>query len=81
MEILDYRPALLYPALGHKEEARASVQDVFWIDPKLSAQRYARGFPYKDRALAAQVLELNEAQGGFARMTHEIWVFSDCYGC
>jgi hypothetical protein len=63
MEILDYRPALLYAALGYKEEARALVQDVFCIDPKFSAQRYARALPYKDPALAAQVLELKRKEG------------------
>ena len=55
--------AFNYAAWGRDEEARAAAQDVLRIDPKFSAQRYARAFPYKDPALAAQVLELMRNAG------------------
>jgi len=47
----------IYTAWGRDEEARAAAQDVLRIDPKFSAQRYARMLPYKDPALNAGVLE------------------------
>lgn len=52
-----------YAAWGRDEEARAAAQEVLRIDPKFSAQRYARTFPYKDPALAAHVLELMRKAG------------------
>ncbi len=44
-------------ALGRDDEARAAAQELLRIDPKFSAQRYAKGLPYKDPALNAAVLE------------------------
>ena len=55
--------AFNYAAWGRDEEARAAAQDVLRIDPKFSAQRYARAFPYKDPALSARVLELMRKAG------------------
>jgi adenylate cyclase len=55
--------ACCYAAWGHDEEARAAAQGVLRIDPKFSAQRYARAFPYKDPALSARVLELMRKAG------------------
>ena len=55
--------AFNYAAWGRDEEARAAAQDVLRIDPKFSAQRYARAFPYRDPALATQVLELMRKAG------------------
>jgi adenylate cyclase len=52
-----------YVALGRDKEARAAAEDLLRIDSKFSAQRYTRGFPYKDPALAAQVLELMRKAG------------------
>jgi adenylate cyclase len=52
-----------YAAWGHDEEARAAAQGVLRIDPKFSAQRYARAFPYKDPAQSARVLELMRKAG------------------
>jgi hypothetical protein len=49
--------------LNRKEEARSSVQDVLRIDPKFSAQRYAKSMTYKDPALTAQALELMRRAG------------------
>ena len=46
-----------YVTLGRDKEARAAAEDVFTLDPKFSAQRYASRLPYKGPALAAQVLE------------------------
>jgi tetratricopeptide (TPR) repeat protein len=61
--LLHARLAMLYAALDRKEEARSSVQDVLRIDPKFSAQRYAKSMPYKDPALTAQALELMRRAG------------------
>jgi adenylate cyclase len=61
--LLHARLAMLYAALDRKEEARSSVQDVFRIDPKFSAQRYAKSMTYKDPALTAQALELMRRAG------------------
>jgi len=61
--LLHARLAMLYAALDRKEEARCSVQDVLRIDPKFSAQRYAKSMPYKDPALTAQALELMRRAG------------------
>ena len=55
--------AFNYAAWGRDEEARAAAQDVLRIDPKFSAQRYARAFPYKDPALSAQALALMRKAG------------------
>lgn len=55
--------AFNYAAWGRDEEARAAAQEVLRIDPKFSAQRYARAFPYKDPALSARVLELMRKAG------------------
>jgi len=52
-----------YVALGRDKEAGAAAEDLLRIDSKFSAQRYTRGFPYKDPALAAQVLELMRKAG------------------
>jgi len=51
-------PSPANAALNRDEEARASLQDVFSIDPKFYAERYARSQPYKDPAKAKHVLEL-----------------------
>jgi adenylate cyclase len=55
--------AINYAALGRDEEARAAAQDLLRIDPKFSAQRFARAFPYKDPSLPARVLELMRKAG------------------
>jgi hypothetical protein len=54
---------MLYAASGLNEEARSSVQHVLRIDPKFSAQRYAKSMPYKDPAVTAQTLELIRKAG------------------
>ncbi|MBN1103250.1 MAG: tetratricopeptide repeat protein [Deltaproteobacteria bacterium] len=61
--LLHARLAMLYAALGRKEDAQSSVQDVLRIDPKFSAQRYSKSMPYKDPALTAQALELMRKAG------------------
>jgi adenylate cyclase len=55
--------AFNYAAWGRDEETHAAAQDVLRIDPKFSAQRYARAFPYKDPSLSARVLELMRKAG------------------
>ena len=55
--------AMNHAALGQEDEARAAAQELLRIDPKFSAKRYARAFPYKDPALATQVLELMRKAG------------------
>ena len=57
------RLAMIYAAWGRDEEARGSAQAVLQIDPKFSAQRYARSMTYKDPALKAQALELMRKAG------------------
>jgi tetratricopeptide (TPR) repeat protein len=57
------RLAMIYAAWGRDEEARSSAQDVLRIDPKFSAQRYARSMTYKDPALRTQALELMRKAG------------------
>jgi tetratricopeptide (TPR) repeat protein len=54
---------MAYAALGRDGEARAAAQDFLLIDPKFSAERYARSLPYKDPAQAAQALELMRKAG------------------
>jgi adenylate cyclase len=61
--LLHARLAMLYAALDRKEEARASVQDVLRLDPKFSAQRYAKSMPYKDPVVTGQSLELMRNAG------------------
>jgi len=57
------RLAMIYAAWGRDGEARSSAQDVLRIDPKFSAQRYARSMTYKDPALRTQALELMRKAG------------------
>ena len=52
-----------YAAMGRDDEARAAAQGLLRIDPKFSAQRYARLFAYKDSNLTAQGLELMRKAG------------------
>jgi hypothetical protein len=52
-----------YAAWGCDEETRAGAPELLRIDPKFSAQRYARAFAYKDPTLSAQVLELLRKAG------------------
>jgi len=47
----------IYTAWGRDKEARTAAQDVLRIDPKFSAQRFARSLPYKDPTLATKALE------------------------
>ena len=60
---LHARLAMLYAAMDRKEEARASAQDVLRLDPKFSAQRFAKSMPYKDPAVTVQSLELLRKAG------------------
>jgi hypothetical protein len=46
-----------YTALGRDDEARVAALEVLRIDPKFSAQRYARMLPYKDPAINVRALE------------------------
>jgi tetratricopeptide (TPR) repeat protein len=55
--------ATIYAAWGRDDEARTTAKDLLRIDPKFSAQRYARMLPYKDPALTAQVSELLRKAG------------------
>ena len=55
--------AIIYAAWGRDKEARAAAEALLRIDPKFSAQRYARSLPYKDPALTAQALELMRKAG------------------
>ncbi len=55
--------AMTYAAWGREKEANAAADALLRIDPKFSAQRYARSLPYKDPALTTQALELMRKAG------------------
>ena len=57
------RLAMAYMALGREEEARNAAQELLRIDPKFSAQRFAKMQPAKDPTVAAQALELMNKAG------------------
>jgi adenylate cyclase len=50
--------AMNYAALGRDDDAQAAVKDALRIDPKFSAQRFARTYPHKNPAQTARVLAL-----------------------